>query len=351
MPLQRPSRTAAERPPGALEGGAELVEVGDDEPGGGRRSRGSHVGGQVAERRVLLVTDGADDRHGAAGDGTDDALVAERQQVLEAAAAAREDDHVDLRLGADRPQRLGDRGSRARPLDERLRDEQPGGREARLDGGDHVPLGGSVVSGHEPDPPRHPRQRPLPLRCEEPLGGELLLQPLERRQMLAEPEALDSERAEPQLTLRLEQLRPAVDVDALAAREIELQRVELPAGHQPGQERAVAGILEREEDALPALLAAQLGDLALHPDRRQPLQPGAHPTVERGHGVHPPVAVVDRLDLAHASQSSGSAVVVRGLGAGRDAADAGSAGVGLNRRSRRFLGKGAHGGNRPFPPC
>ena len=40
-----------------------------------------------------------DDRHRALGDGAHDALVGERQQVLEAAAAAREDQHVDPAAG------------------------------------------------------------------------------------------------------------------------------------------------------------------------------------------------------------------------------------------------------------
>ena len=98
---------------------------------------------------------------------------------------------------------------------------------------------------------------------------------------------------------RLEELRPAVHVHALAVLKLEPERVELPARHQPGEERSVLRVLEREEDALPALLAAQLGDLALDPDGRQPLQPRADAAVERRHRVDLPVAVVDRLDLAH----------------------------------------------------
>ena len=43
---------------GALEPGAELGEVGDDEPAGDRGRRGADVRRQVDERRVLLVADG-----------------------------------------------------------------------------------------------------------------------------------------------------------------------------------------------------------------------------------------------------------------------------------------------------
>ena len=70
--------------------------------------RGTHVGGEVAERRVLLVADRRDDGHGARGDRADDALVAEREQILEAAAAAREHDHVDVRLAAESSDRGDD---------------------------------------------------------------------------------------------------------------------------------------------------------------------------------------------------------------------------------------------------
>ena len=76
------------------------------------------------------------------------------------------------------------------------------------------------------------RQRPLALGGEEPLGGELALQPLERRQVRAEAEALDRERAQPEVAARGEELRPPEDVDALAVGEVEPQRVELAARHR-----------------------------------------------------------------------------------------------------------------------
>ena len=56
-------RAAVERGAGALEPLAQLGDVGHDEPRGGGRGRGAHVGGEIAERRVLLVADGRDDRH------------------------------------------------------------------------------------------------------------------------------------------------------------------------------------------------------------------------------------------------------------------------------------------------
>ena len=174
----------------AVEALQELGQVGDDEAGGDARRRGARVGGEVAERRVLLVADRRDDRHGAVGDRAHQALVAEREQVLEAAAPAGDHDHVDLGLAAEDAQRLDHGAGGARALDVGLRDEHVRRREARLDRGQHVALGGGVVAGHEADPARQEGQRPLALGGEQAFGGQLLLQPLERGQVVAEAEAL-----------------------------------------------------------------------------------------------------------------------------------------------------------------
>ena len=166
------------------------------------------------------MADGGHDRHGARRDRAHEPLVRERQQVLERAAAACEHEHVDAARAEilDRG-RHGDRCARA--LHVRLRDDDVCGREARRDRGQHVALGGCVVARHKPDQARDPRQRPLALRCEQSLRGELLLQPLQRGEVLAEPEALDRERPQAELAAKLPELGPAVDMDALAVRQIE----------------------------------------------------------------------------------------------------------------------------------
>ena len=97
LAVDQPAHTALERGARASELDPQGLEVGHDELAGRGRRRGAYVGGEVAERRVLLVPDRRHDRHRAGGDGADDALVAERKQVVEAAAAAREDHDVDAR--------------------------------------------------------------------------------------------------------------------------------------------------------------------------------------------------------------------------------------------------------------
>ena len=175
---------------------------------------------------------GRDDGNGTRGHGPDEALVAERQEVLEAASAAREHDHVDLGEAAKALDRLGDGRSRPRPLDVGLRDDDARRREAGGDPRQDVALGGRVVAGDERDPPREQRQAALARRVEQALRREPCLQALERRQVGSEPEALDRERAQAEVAPRLEQLRTSVHVDALAVRQIEPERVELAARHR-----------------------------------------------------------------------------------------------------------------------
>ena len=68
--------------------------------GGRGRRRRAHVGGEVDERHVGLVPDRGDQRDHARGHGPHHDLLVERPQVLERAAAARDDEEVGP---ADRP--------------------------------------------------------------------------------------------------------------------------------------------------------------------------------------------------------------------------------------------------------
>ena len=114
-------------------------------------------------------------------------------------------------------------------LHARLGHEQLRGRKPARDRCDHVALGRRVVPGDEPDPSWQPRERSLALGREEPFGGELLLEPLEGCEVGAEPEALDREHLEAQLPFLRPDLGPAVDVDSLAVRQVEPERVEPPS--------------------------------------------------------------------------------------------------------------------------
>src|SRR5207247_11076883 len=158
--------------------------------------------------------------------------------------------------------------------------------------------------------------RALPLGRDQPFRSELPLQPLERREVVAEAEALDRERTQAEVGALLEELRAAEDVDALAVGEVEPEGVELAPRHRDREAGALGRILEGEEDGLPVRVTAQLGDLALDPDGRQAREPIAHAAVEGCDRVDLAVAARDRLDL-HAVQDATRAVgSSRGAGGG-----------------------------------
>ena len=89
-----------------------------------------------------------------------------------------------------------------------------------------------------------------------------MLQPLDPRERGPEPERLERQRAELEDAARLIELRAAEDVHLVAVGDREPERVEGRPRHRDGQARSVLEVLEGEEDALPAVLAAELGDLA-----------------------------------------------------------------------------------------
>ena len=128
---------------------------------------------------------------GRGGEGTDDGLVAEGKEILEAAAAAGDDHDVDRGVGRDAPQRRGDAAAGARALDAGLGDDDVGGREPGLDAGDDIAAGGRIGARDDADRAREARQRALALGREQALGGEHALEPLDRGEVVAEPDPLD----------------------------------------------------------------------------------------------------------------------------------------------------------------
>jgi hypothetical protein len=195
-------------------------------------------------------------------------------------------------------------GCRPRSLDVRLRDEHAGCREARGHGGDEVPLCRCLVPGQEGDPAREERQWTLAARCEEPFARETLLQPLDAGEHGTEAERLDRERTQAELSTRREEFRTPEHVDGHPVDELEPERVEACARHAHRQAGAVAWILEREEDALPTRLTAELRDLAFDPDAREAREPRSDSAVERGDAVDLPLAVDLMLDLHMVESSS-----------------------------------------------
>ena len=164
-----PSRSARKAGPQAIELGVQLDRIRDDELRSGGRRGGAYVSREIAERRVLFVSDRRDDRNGTLRDCAQEPLVAERQEIFEAPTSAREDDDVQLVDTAQRTQSVDHRRRGEWPLHVRLGDDDARGRETRRDRRGHVPLRRGVVSGDEPDSTWQARQRPLSLGREQPL--------------------------------------------------------------------------------------------------------------------------------------------------------------------------------------
>ena len=136
----------------------------------------AQVGGQVDQCPIVLVSHGGDDRRDAGGRRADHALVGEADEVLEAAAAAGHDDHVDLRIGVE-PLDRGDDVRRAlRSLHMRVDHLEPHRWPAQVDVRDHIALGTRLRGAYQPDACGEFRQRHLVLRVEQPFALESFAQ-------------------------------------------------------------------------------------------------------------------------------------------------------------------------------
>ena len=159
--------------------------------GGLGRRRRARVGGQVDQRPVRLVADGGDERDGAGRGRAHHHLLVEAPQVFQAAAAARDDQHVGPR---DAPARLhrveaadgcGDLGGAGLALHPH-RPDQHAGREALVEAVQHVADHGAGRRRDDADHARQMRQALLALLVEQAFGGELLLALLEQRHQRAD---------------------------------------------------------------------------------------------------------------------------------------------------------------------
>ncbi len=159
---------------------------------------------------------------------------------------------------------------------------------------------GPGLAGGQPDRSRPDRQRTLPGRLEEPLGGELRLHRLEAQGEVAEAGRL--QRVDVQLVgaLLLEDVDPAVDDDLQSG--LRLERDARPVVAEDDAAQLRAGVLERQV-GVTGSADADLADLALDPDVSQvrrcaqaiaddPGELGDRPDARSGGGAGVVVAVV-----------------------------------------------------------
>lgn len=147
-----------------------LGDVRDDALGGvggvdARRSATSSSSGRSASCPMAL-TSGV--RHAAA---VRTSFVAEDEQVLEVAAAASDDDDVDLGILVEHPDGARDLAGGPVALHRRVHDAEPDARPAQLGVPEHVLLGVRVLAGDEADAAGEERQAALAVGVEEALGA------------------------------------------------------------------------------------------------------------------------------------------------------------------------------------
>ena len=203
--------------------------------------------------------------------GADQRLVGERQQVLDRAAAAGDDDDVDLGVALQPGERLHHLGGGALALHGGVGDLEGDVRPAAPGVVEHVALGGRLRRGDQPDAVGQERQRPLQLAGEQPLGREQLPAPLEPGQQLAEadhPDLADRERERAAVGVvgRLGQHHHAGALDQRRRQAVD------DAARDGERHRDVGdGVAQRHEDGLEPGPAADLRDLALDPDGAEPV--------------------------------------------------------------------------------
>ena len=193
-------------------------------------------------------------------------LVGERQQVLDRATAARDDDDVDRGVALEGLDRRDHLAGGVHALHRGVLHGEVHARPAAAAVVEHVALGGRVLGGDQPDVARQERQRTLELLGEQTLRRQQLAAPLEPGQQLAltdQPDLADGERE-----------RAAVGVERRLGVADDLRALDQRRG-QRVDDAAVAGDLDRdvgelvaqgEEHRVHAAPTADLGDLALDPD-------------------------------------------------------------------------------------
>ncbi|MDR8939456.1 hypothetical protein FEP67_04374 [Burkholderia multivorans] len=243
--LLEPARQCAGKRPFALGQFAQQQRaLGARELGRAGRRRRAHVGREIGDREIGFVPDAADDRQFARRNRARERFVVERPQIFDRAAAATDEQHVDL---APRVRRLhgGDELlRRARTLYGRRIHDHRDMRRATRERGQHVAQRGGLQRRDDADCARVRGQRPLALGREQPFGLELRLQPQERLvepPLSGAPHGLDIQL---HLAARLVHRDDRAHFDAVAFARHEFRVLRAAAEHHAAHLRLL--ILDRE---------------------------------------------------------------------------------------------------------
>ena len=244
----------------------EVVAIGNQQLGRGRRRRCAQVGGKVGDREVGFVADGADHGDRAGADRARHGFVVERPQVLERTATAREQQHVVVPRARGRGEHGDDRWRRFLALHRHRQDVDLDQRIAPAQHAQHVAHGGAAGRGDDADAAWQARQCALGRRIEQAFGAKARLELLELALQRAGTGFLQRFDDELEVAARLVQAHAGACQHAHAVAGAEAQRAAARAEHRAADLRR--GVLEREVQVA-RRRPRQIGDLALDPQRRQ----------------------------------------------------------------------------------
>ena len=201
----------------------------------------------------------ADHRQRRAGDGAHQGLVVEGPEVVETAAAAHQQQHIDFLPGLGLPKGGDQFGGCGGALHAGGVDHDSHLRAAAAQGGEHVAQRGSLQRGDDPDGAGHERQGPLAFRIEQAFALQLGLEPqkgFEQRAFAIGLHAFDNElevatgfvdghrgpqtHAQPVAQRQGGQARPLAKPDAAQLRRAVLEVEVLVAACGPHQPRHLA---------------------------------------------------------------------------------------------------------------
>ena len=230
--------------------------------GSRRRRRRAQVGRQVRQGHVGLVSNTADQRNGRSTHRAHQTLVIERPQVLERAAAAAQDQGLDVGMPVRDLDRGAQRHRRIGTLDRTRIDDDADMRCPARQRRQHVVQRRGRSRGDDADRLREGGQRPLGRLIEKPFLVEASAKSKVAFVQGARPASLHRLDDQLQLATRTVDTQPASCVDGLAVGWREVEQARRAAEHRaPQGTLASLSILQREV-AVAAGGLREPGDLA-----------------------------------------------------------------------------------------
>ena len=166
-----PQESRLQPPAQHVERRGHLRPVGGDANGGVGRGERAEISDEVGERDIDFVAHSRHDRYRRGEDRPHEHLFVETPEILEAAAAADQRDHVDgRREPGGMCQRRGQFLRRPRPLDPRRHDDHLGTPPPRKQGGEEIRDRRPRGARDHGDPSRECGNAPLAARGKEPLA-------------------------------------------------------------------------------------------------------------------------------------------------------------------------------------